>query len=185
MAEPGIHAMTYRLGTVVSLKTGARVQVRVKFLERDNLISWWLDTPNYYKPELGDVVVCSMDLRDEEGAVIGAIAPNRFSCWPKDGAKFYYDANAHLVEHLASDGAVLDYDAAGHALSFALPDGATMSITANGATIAIDASGNVTVDGGSLILAGGGPAVARVGDSTTCPAGSGTITSGSAKVNSG
>jgi len=49
----------------------------------------------------------------------------------------------------------------------------------------LTASGNVNVKGAAIVLAGGGPAVARVGDATMCPAGPGTITSGSAIVNSG
>jgi phage gp45-like len=49
----------------------------------------------------------------------------------------------------------------------------------------LTATGNVNVQGAAIVLAGGGPAVARVGDTVTCPAGTGHITSGSAKVNSG
>lgn len=44
---------------------------------------------------------------------------------------------------------------------------------------------SVTAPAGKIILAGGGPAVARVGDTVTCPAGTGHITSGSGIVQSG
>ncbi len=211
MAEKGIHGVSFRIGLVTD-QDPINARVRVKFPDRDQVKSWWLPvvfpkTQNdkfYWIPDVGEQVVCLMDLRDEDGAVLGAIysaidAPpppcpdflypinstEKFHVTFKDGAVFEYDRNTHVAKHLAQDSALLRYDAGWHFLTIALPVGAAMSITANGATIAIDASGNVTVDGGSLILAGGGPAVARVGDSTTCPAGSGTITSGSAKVNSG
>jgi phage gp45-like len=47
-------------------------------------------------------------------------------------------------------------------------------------------SGDVELSPAALLkLAGGGPAIARVGDATTCPAGGGTIVSGSSKVTCG
>jgi phage baseplate assembly protein V len=51
--------------------------------------------------------------------------------------------------------------------------------------IVIHSEQAVTVEAPSIVLAGGGPAVARVGDTVTCPAGVGHITSGSEKVQSG
>ena len=67
-----------------------------------------------------------------------------------------------------------------------IPGGGTVLIAANGASITIDGSGNVAIAAmGQIELAGGGPAIARIGDSTLCPAGTGQITSGSTKVNSG
>ena len=57
-----------------------------------------------------------------------------------------------------------------------------------GATVNIEAA-TVNVKGGQVVLAGGGPPVARVGDTITgtCPHGpvTGTITSGSSKVRGG
>lgn len=46
-------------------------------------------------------------------------------------------------------------------------------------------TGNATIDAATITLAGGGPAVARVGDQVICPAGTGAISTGSTKVNSG
>jgi phage baseplate assembly protein gpV len=64
--------------------------------------------------------------------------------------------------------------------------GEAVFVHKSGSTLRFLANGNVEVNpAGILALAGGGPALARVGDSTSCPAGHGTITSGSSKVTSG
>jgi hypothetical protein len=64
-----------------------------------------------------------------------------------------------------------------------------VKVELSGTTINIQTGGQVNVNGGTVVLAGGGPAVARVGDSIvgTCPHGAvtGTISSGSGKVTSG
>ncbi len=61
-----------------------------------------------------------------------------------------------------------------------------VTIQSQQGNVAIQGAKQVTVDAGTqIVLAGGGPAIARVGDATICPAGPGTITSGSTKVNSG
>ena len=161
-------------------------RVRVRFPDRNNMLSYWLpivvtksqDDKAYWLPDLGEQVVCTMDEHDEDGAVLGAI----YSSVDTTPA----GVSANIRQLLLSDGANFKYDKGTHALTVALPAGATMTVTANGATIEIDSSGNVLISPGALIkLAGGGPAIARVGDSTTCPAGTGSITSGSAKAQCG
>jgi phage baseplate assembly protein gpV len=62
-----------------------------------------------------------------------------------DGTHIKYDAGLHVAEAFYLDGADFKYDAGAHALSVALPAGATFSLTLNGATISVDASGNVTI----------------------------------------
>jgi phage baseplate assembly protein V len=158
---------------------------RVTFPDHDQLQSYWLPvvvpkTQNdkaYWVPDIGEQVVCDMDEHDEAGAVLGAI---------------YSSADVPPVQsadkwHLKiQDGAAFEYDRLTHAMTVSLPPGATLNVAANGATIAIDTSGNVIIDTDALVkLAGGGAAIARVGDSTSCPAGAGQITSGSSKVQSG
>ncbi|MFZ0887221.1 MAG: hypothetical protein WA005_02095 [Candidatus Binataceae bacterium] len=180
----------YRVGIIYALAVTAGVQVRVQFPDRDQMVSYWLDTPNYYKPELGDAVICTMDENDEAGAVIGAVRPGKFSCWPEDGAQFYYDRVAHKLSMLFPDAASIYYDATAHAFSIALPNGATAAIAANGASYQIDALGNVAIIStptGTISLETGGPAVARVGDPVQDGSGNiiGTIKSGSAKVFAG
>lgn len=52
-------------------------------------------------------------------------------------------------------------------------------------TVELFGTAVVRVDAPRVELAGGGPPVARVGDTVVCPAGTGTIVSGSSKVFSG
>jgi phage baseplate assembly protein V len=155
----------------------------VSFPDRDQLTSWWLPvivpkTQNdkaYWIPDVGEQVVCMMDERDEDGAVLGAI---------------YSDADLAPVESADKlhwsfkDGSSLEYDRAAHSLTCSLPN-ATLTIQASGASIAIDPSGNVLITSGGQILFGGSAAtqgVARLGDRVTCPAGTGTIISASTIV---
>ena len=145
---------------------GARV--RVAFPDCDQLLSYWLpivftktqNDKGYWVPDIGEQVVCLMDEHDEAGAVLGAI---------------YSSADTPPVQsadkcHMSfKDGASIEYDRAAHALAVSLPNGATMSISANGASIAIDASGNVKIvpgNGARVALGanGGAVGVARLGD---------------------
>ncbi len=174
----------FRVGLVKTLDP-ASGRIRVVFPDRDQMQSWWLPvifakTQNdkvYWMPDVGEQVVCLMDEHDEDGAVIGSIYSSVDTPPSADPDQAMWNAR---------DGASFAYDRATHALQVAIPSGGTINITANGAAIAIDAAGDVTIAaGGQIKLAGGGAAIARVGDATTCPAGSGQIVSGSAKVTSG
>jgi phage baseplate assembly protein V len=207
---------TLRVG-IVQIQDATRCRVRVKFPDRDQMQSWWLpvivlksqNDKGYYLPDVGEQVVCLMDEYDEDGAVLGAIYSTVDT--PPAGM------TADKLHWSAKDGAVFEYDRAEHALTIALPSsGATMNITANGASIAIDASSNVkvvaqgqielgsstlniTASGASITIDASGnvkaaalgqielgsstlKGVARLGDTVTCPAGTGTITSASANV---
>jgi len=191
----------FRVGIVKAQDT-TNCRVRVTFPDRQQMTSWWLpicvpksqNDKAYWMPDIGEAVVCLMDQDDEDGAVLGSI---------------YSSADTTPVQSAdqwqvkMKDGAVFSYNRATHAFAINLPAGATATISANGAQFSIDssgdiavisASGNITIQGGAEVtinaaalikLAGGGPAIARVGDSTTCPAGTGSITSGSSKVQSG
>jgi len=174
----------YRVGIVKTQDT-VNARVRVVFPDRDQMESWWLPvvfakTQNdkiYWIPDVGEQVVCMMDEYDEDGAVLGAIYSSA------DTAPV---ASADKLHWTSKDGATFEYDRSVHSLQINLPSGGTVAISANGASIGIDAGGNVIVAAsGQIQLAGGGPSVARIGDSTTCPAGTGQITSGSTKVNAG
>jgi phage baseplate assembly protein V len=174
----------FRIG-IVNMLDAANARLRVVFPDRDQMQSWWLPIvfaktqadKSYWMPDIGEQVVCIMDEYDEDGAVLGAI----YSSVDRPPV-----ANADKLHWSANDGALFEYDRAAHAFAVSLPPGGTVNISANGASIAIDGSGDVIVAAaGQIKLAGGGPAVARVGDTTTCPAGSGQIVSGSAKVNAG
>jgi len=64
--------------------------------------------------------------------------------------------------------------------------GEVVMIHSSGSYLKFLNTGNVELSpASSLLLAGGGEAVARVGDTCTCPVSSGTITSGSSKVTCG
>lgn len=189
----------FRIG-IVSAQNPATAQVRVTFPDRNRLESWWLgvvvpksqNDKAYWLPDLGEQVICLMDEYDEDGAVLGALY-STVDTPPVNSADKYH--------WTMKDGAIFEYDRASHALVVALPANGTLSVSASGATITINASGGVTVSaagpvnitgggqvnitGSAVVLAGGGPALARLGDTTICPAGPGHITSGSARSQSG
>ena len=173
-------AIPYRVG-IVDAQNLATGRVRVTFLGRDHLQSWWLPVlapktqsdKAYWMPDLGEQVVCLMDEHDEDGCVLGAIYSTVDTPPVSSADKFHASFK---------DGAAFEYDRAAHALSISLPAGATMSVAAPGGTVSINAA--------TITLAGGGPAVARVGDTVEVndPDDNiiyGKITSGSAKVNAG
>jgi phage baseplate assembly protein V len=175
----------FRVG-IVSTQDVTGGRVRVTFPDRNQMQSWWLaivvpksqNDKAYWMPDIGEQVICLMDQHDEDGAVLGAIYSSVDQ--PPSGM------TADKLHWTMKDGSTFEYDRAAHALAIGLSSGGTLNITANGATIAIDTSGNVSINAAGLIkLAGGGAAIARVGDTTTCPAGAGSITSGSTKVKSG
>jgi len=196
----------------------------VVFPDYDEMISWWLpvvffktqDDKAYWIPDIGEQVVCLMDLRDEAGAVLGAIyssadAPpvnsaDKFYLGFKDGARFEYDRVAHLLDllfqdtteltynaqsHLLDlkfqDQAELTYDGIQHALMVTLPEGAGFNLTANGAQIQIDSSGNVIIKSAGQVQLGNGllAGVARLGDRVQVGEATGTIVTASTDVLAG
>jgi len=183
---------TFRVG-IVRQQDPARAKVRVVFPDYDEVISWWLPviffkTQNdkaYWMPDIGEQVVCLMDLRDEAGAVLGAIyseadvppvnSADQFYLGFKDGARFdydraghvlelifqdttelKYDAQSHLLDLKFQDQAEIKYDGSEHMLTVTLPQGAGFSLTVNGAQIQIDASGNVNIEAAGQIQLGSG-----------------------------
>jgi phage baseplate assembly protein V len=172
----------FRVG-LVQAQDASKCAVRVVFPDRDQLQSWWLpvivlktqNDKSYWLPDIGEQVVCLMDEYDEDGAVIGAI---------------YSSADVPPVQspdklHMEfRDGCAIEYDRSSHAMTIGLPSGGALGISANGASISIDASGNVTITAAGQIAFGGGSlrGVARLGDSVQCPAGTGSIVSASANV---
>jgi phage baseplate assembly protein gpV len=214
---------TFRVGIVRQQDT-LRAKVRVVFPDYDEVISWWLPiiffkTQNdkaYWIPDIGEQVVCLMDLRDEAGAVLGAIysdadlppvdSANKFHLAFQDGTNFdydrvahildlvfqdttqiKYDSNAHLLDVKFADQGEIKYDGTEHLLSVNLPQGAAFNVTANGAQILIDSSGNVSIRSagqiqlGTAALAG----VARLGDQVQVGEQTGTIVTASTDVLAG
>lgn len=214
---------TFRVGIVQAQDT-ARAKVRVVFPDYDEMISWWLPvvffkTQNdkaYWIPDIGEQVVCLMDLRDEAGAVLGAIyssadtppvnSADKFHLAFKDGARFDYDRVAHVLDLFFEDSTEIKYDArthlldlrfqdqaelsyggGDHALTMNLPNGAVFNLTANGAQIQIDSSGNVNITSAGQIQLGAGllAGVARLGDQVQVGEAIGTIVTASSGVLAG
>jgi phage baseplate assembly protein gpV len=117
-----------------------------------------------------------MDLRDEAGAVLGAIYsnadlppvnnPDKFHLTFKDGTSVDYDRGAHVLELKFQDQGEIKYDGGGHALTMNLPAGATFNLTAGAAQVQIDANGNVIIKAAGQVQLGNGQlaGVARLGD---------------------
>jgi phage baseplate assembly protein gpV len=214
---------TFRVG-IVQQQDPARAKVRVVFPDYDEMISWWLPlvfakTQNdkaYWIPDVGEQVVCLMDLRDEAGAVLGAIyseadvppvnSADKFHLAFKDGASVDYDRVAHLLDVLFQDTTELKYDAHvhlldlkfqdqgelkydgnEHILSVSLPQGAAFNVTANGAQLQIDSSGNVIIKSAGQVQLGTGAlaGVARLGDQVQVGEQTGTIVTASTDVLAG
>lgn len=172
----------FRVG-IVQAQDAASCRVRVKFPERDEVQSWWLHvvtlkTQNdkfYWLPDIGEQVVCLMDEYDEEGAVIGAIY---------SAADVTPVQNADRFHAGFKDGAFVEYDRKNHSMSVSLPAGGTIQVASGNTSVTVDASGDVKIVAAGQIQLGGGSlkGVARLGDSVTCPAGSGTIVTASSNV---
>ena len=133
----------FRVG-LVKQQDPQEARVRVAFPDRDQLLSYWLpilfpktqNDKSYWIPDVGEQVVCLMDEHDEAGAVLGAIYSSVDTAPVQNADKYHLSFR---------DGASFEYDRAAHAFAMSLPNGATMSLSAHGASIAIDASGNITV----------------------------------------
>ncbi len=214
---------TFRVGIVQQQDT-LRAKVRVVFPDYDEVISWWLPivffkTQNdkaYWIPDIGEQVVCLMDLRDEAGAVLGAIysevdvppvnSADKFHLAFQDGTNFdydraahvldlffqdttqlKYDSNAHLLDLKFQDQGEIKYDGTEHILSVSLPQGAAFNVTANGAQIQIDSSGNVIIRAAGQVQLGSGllAGVARLGDTVQVGEQTGTIVTASTDVLAG
>ena len=173
----------FRVG-IVQQQDAAHAKVRVVFPDYDEVVSWWLPvifakTQNdkaYWIPDVGEQVVCLMDLRDEAGAVLGAIYSNadvppvnsadKFHLAFRDGASVDYDRAAHVLDLKFVDHGEIKYDGGAHALTMSLPAGATFNLTASGAQVQIDTSGNVIIKAAGQVQLGTGQlaGVARLGD---------------------
>jgi phage baseplate assembly protein V len=137
----------FRVG-IVKTQDLVNCRVRVTFPDRDQMVSWWLPicvpkTQNdkaYWVPDVGEQVVCLMDEHDEDGTVLGSIYSSADTPPVNSADKWHVTMK---------DSAAFEYDRSQHALAVTIPNGGTMTITANGGTIQIDASGNI-----NLIAAG-------------------------------
>lgn len=171
----------FRTGVVnrVDIQTA---RIRVVFLDRDHMSSYWLpivvpktqNDKSYWIPDVGEQVVCLMDDHDEAGAVLGSIYSTTDLPPVQSADKYHFSFN---------DGASFEYDRAAHTFSVSLPSPATLSVTASGASIEIDTDGNIKVvpaAGGQIQLgiAGGLKGVARLGDTVQVKDDEGNVLNG-------
>lgn len=113
-------AATFRTGLVVAVDE-QRVRVRVQVPDLDNLETGWLmvlagkaqDDKDYWLPDEGEQVAVLLDVRGEDGLVLGAVysevdAPPVVSRdkWHrrfKDGSSFEYDRATHTYAATVGD----------------------------------------------------------------------------------
>lgn len=115
----------YRRG-VVSRTDPSTGRIKVRFPDRDNMESWWLEVGHhkthrdkaYWMPDIGEHVACLMDEHAEAGVVLAAIY-SRADLPPAD--------SQDKLHVLMADGAVLEHDRAAHRL--------LVDLTASGGTI--------------------------------------------------
>ena len=105
---------TLRFGFVTALDEPG-CKVRVQFPDLDGLESFWLPViqgktrrdKHYRLPDVGEHVACLLDVRGEDGVVLGAIYSER------DPAPVASVDKHHVV---FDDGTLIDYDRASHKL---------------------------------------------------------------------
>lgn len=113
----------YRRGIVTEVDPDTH-RVRVRFDERQGMVSGWLDVlardtlddKDFGLPSEGAMVACMMDERDEDGCVLGSIysttdrpaasSVDKRSITFKDGVTVEYDRAAHKLK-VKGDGLVL------------------------------------------------------------------------------
>ncbi|MGH7814674.1 MAG: phage baseplate assembly protein V [Candidatus Binataceae bacterium] len=139
-------------------------KARVVFPDRDRAVSYWLpvltrwsqNNKLYWMPDVNEQAICLMDEYDEAGCVLGtvfsqpdapppAMTADKLHMAFADGTHMEYDRALHLLDLAFNDGAEMKYDGAAHAFAVSLPPGAVYSVAANGASLSIDANGNVKV----------------------------------------
>jgi phage baseplate assembly protein V len=135
----------FRVG-IVGAQDIPNCRVRVKFPDRNQMVSWWLPivTPKsqndkaYWVPDIGEQVVCLMDEHDEDGAVLGSI----FSQVDLPPASM----TAEKWHITMADGATFEYDRSSHTLAISIPSSGAMNLTVNGGNINLSApNGNITL----------------------------------------
>ena len=154
----------------------AGARVRVVFPDYDQMHSYWLPvvspkTQNdkaYWIPDVGEQVVCLMDLRDEAGAVLGAIystavtppvnSADKWHLGFKDNTAFEYDRASHVLNLSFEDGTALTYDSGAHVLTLKFNDDTTIKYDSGQHALsfagAVSASATVMAPAGITLSSG-------------------------------
>lgn len=138
----------------------AKALVRVRFPDRENLPSWWLEVlatkthkdKSYWMPDVGEHVACLMDNHGEAGCILGALYSQADMPPVASGDK----------AHMAWDGgASVEYDRASKVMEIVLPEGGIVNLTAPAGVVinagegcrinapegGVDVDGNMRVNG--------------------------------------
>jgi phage baseplate assembly protein gpV len=177
---------------IVHAQDAASARVRVVFPDYDQMLSYWLpvlfaktqNDKEYWIPDIGEQVVCLMDLRDEAGVVLGAIyssvdltpvdsadkwrlqfrdstsfeydrALHVLDLHFQDSTDFKYDANKHLLALGFQDSSEFQYDAGAHQLDLHFNDGTDIDYNASSHALQVD-----VVAGGTVTIAANGARIA-------------------------
>lgn len=125
----------YRRG-IVSEVDGSTHRVRVRFPDRDDVESGWLDVlvraahqaKDYGLPAKGDQVAVLLDEHDEAGCVLGAL----YSSVDKPPTTKPEVRAFHF-----GDGGLVQYDREAHVLKVFMPDGGRVELAGNASAIAL------------------------------------------------
>jgi phage baseplate assembly protein V len=123
----------YRKG-VVTVVDADRCRAKVRFPDKQDRISGWLDVlqantqanQDYGLPDVGELVACMMDERDEAGCILGALYTEANK--PTNG-------NADVRRVVFSDGTTIEFSRSASLLHIAGP-----------AAVHIESAGVVTID---------------------------------------
>jgi phage baseplate assembly protein V len=140
----------YRIG-IVTDQDLAQGRVRVRFPDRDQMRSYWLQVvvPKsladkvFWMPDAGEQVVCLMDECDEAGAVLGAVYSSVDAPPVQSPDKF------HLRFH---DGTIIEYDRAAHALTIHLCAGASATVNAPAGIVFESGTSQVSINPGGVAI---------------------------------
>lgn len=163
----------YRRG-VVTRTDPATGRVKVRFPDRDNVESWWLEVGQhkthqdkaYWMPDVGEHVACLMDDHAEAGVVAAAIysqadpppvdSQDKWHVLTRDGTIIEHDRAAHhlLIDMTAPGGRCTitsvpaTFDLSPEAISLTV-GGVSVTVSESGVTIVGDVSitGDVNVTG--------------------------------------
>ena len=140
----------YRIG-IVSQQDPSSGRVRVRFPDRDQMNSYWLQVivpktradKTFWMPDVGEQVVCLMDEFDEAGGVLGAIYSTADPPPSQSPDKF---------QVIFRDGTVIEYDRAAHSLTIVLCADASATVNAPGGIELESGGSKVSITAGGVAI---------------------------------
>jgi phage baseplate assembly protein V len=129
--------LAYRRGIVTELD-GAKHRLRCEFVDKQGLVSPWLEVlvrgahqdKDVGMPAVGDQVAVMLDEKEESGCVLG--------CLYSDADPVPETATATTLRRIEfSDGCILEYDRETHVLRVELPEGGVVQLAGDVEPIAL------------------------------------------------